>query len=92
MGASINISKVLTVITSIGGFGKISTHRLGELETIISSLTSFELFGCTNEPKVNKYLTIIESLGFTKTIISCVNSGFEGKNSDCINFRYSFSK
>jgi len=85
--ATLDISKSLTVIKYVGGITLVNSGKMGELATLIEGVEELTFTGITSQSKAKKYQSIIESLGYEVTSTEWSrNAGFEGKNSDVIDF------
>lgn len=85
--ATLNISKIITLIEG----SKVTSEKMGSFEDIIKNFKTIVLTGMAKPSKFNKYKQMLLNNGFevTKTYWFD-NAGFEGKNSDVMNFRIEF--
>lgn len=91
--ATLNISKSLTkmVTTSFGTL--ISSYKLGQLNIAVADLKSFDFTGTAKASKFSKYEEVLLNAGFcVSEVLYSDNAGFEGANSDVINFRVVYAK
>ena len=88
--ATIDISKVLTLITPAGNNFKVSNHKLTDFESIIGKFSKIHFKGVTSITKFEKYNNKLISKGFkkVKTNYSYKNDPVEG----AINFSFDYSK
>ena len=90
---TISISKVITKITNSKLGGVVTTHKLSQLIDVVSSLESFYFVGTAKPNKLGKYENVLLSNGFVLSDVDYKkNAGFEGENSDVIDFRISYKK
>ena len=87
--ATLDIGKQTTLI--IGGI--VTTEKMGSFESIINKFDNIIFTGMSKPAKKEKYERLLDNAGFSK---SCVwydrNAGFEGINSDVIDFRIKYTK
>ena len=86
--ATLSLGKKITLIVG----GAVYTQNCGNFESIISKFDNIIFTGLSKPNKKNKYQSMLENKGFTSTVVFSENAGFEGANSDVINFRIEFSK
>jgi hypothetical protein len=70
MNATLDISKILTVITEEGKFGHVYSTKLGAFESEIVKFDAVDLKGHISGSKYNKYLNIAISCGFKLESVS----------------------
>lgn len=91
--ATLNIGKQITIIESVLGFAKVHSEKMGNFESIISKLDTIELVGLSKPTKKIKYEKMLLNNGFSANkIYWCDNAGFEGNNSDVLNYRIEYKK
>jgi hypothetical protein len=87
--ATLNLGKKITLIVG----SSVYNENMCNFQDIISKFNTIELSGLSKPGKKAKYENMLLSTGFNVgTIIYCNNAGFEGNNSDVINFRIEFNK
>lgn len=86
---TIDLSKVITVITPVGKAFKVTTHKMSEFESIISKYDDITLKGITSIKKFDKYNVKLVSKGFKKFKInySQKNNPVEGAISFSIDYK-----
>ena len=90
---SIKIDKVLTLIKPIDkNKTLVQQYPLKDYEKIISQLKIFKIYGTSKPAKVKKYIDLSEKKGFKIDKKSTKNAGFEGSNSDVLNYFILFKK
>lgn len=86
---TLNIGKEVTLITK----SFVRSEKMGNFAELISSLNNISLVGLSKPNKMNKYMNLLIENGFVLTeTLYCNNAGFEGKNSDVLNYRYNYTK
>jgi len=91
--ASIKIDKVLTLIKPIDkNKTLVQQYPLKDYEKIISQLKNFKIYGNSKPGKIKKYIDLSEKKGFKIDKKSTKNAGFEGTNSDVLNYFILFKK
>ena len=87
--ASICIGKQVTVI--IGSY--VHTEKMGNFESVISEHNTVVVYGMSKPAKKAKYENLVLSCGFKLVEVSYErNAGFEGNNSDVIDYRKIYAK
>jgi hypothetical protein len=86
---TIDLSKVITVITPVGKGFNVTNHKMSEFVTIISKYNDINLKGVTSITKFNKYISKLSSEGFkkVKTNYSQKNNPVDGAISFSINYK-----
>jgi hypothetical protein len=86
--ASIYITKKITVIKGC----IVTEHDMNEFTNIIQNLQCFDIKGDSKPAKLNKYVNLALQNGFVKSAETIKNAGFEGKNSDVLSYKITFTK
>jgi hypothetical protein len=86
---TIDLSKVITVITPVGKAFKVTTHKMGDFESLISKYDDIQLKGVTSIKKFDRYNVKLVSKGFKKYKVnySQKNSPVDGAISFSINYQ-----
>jgi hypothetical protein len=89
MATTIDISKIITVITPVGSNFKVSNHKLSEFDTIITKYNDLDFKGVTSITKFEKYNSKLIAKGFkkVKTNYSQKNNPVDGAISFSINYK-----
>lgn len=69
---TIEFSKTVTMMREINGQGVITTHKHGDLASVLSVVAAGEeilVKGHQRPATVNKWLAAVESLGFTRSVV-----------------------
>jgi len=87
--ATLNIGKQTTLI--VGGI--VTTEKMGSFESIINKFNSIIFTGMSKPAKKEKYEKMLVNSGFSKSVVLFDrNAGFDGINSDVIDFRVEYTK
>ena len=94
MTATLEISGTKAAVILQGkNTAKIAVMQYGAVESALQGVDSVLLAGMSKPAKLNKYIGILQRLGYAEIKTEWLkNCGFEGKNSDVLNFRIEFGK
>jgi hypothetical protein len=86
---TIDLSKVITVITPVGKGFQVTTHKMGDFESLLSKYNDIKFKGVTSITKFDKYSMKLISKGFkkVKTNYSQKNSPVDGAISFSIDYK-----
>ena len=86
--ASLIIGKQVTLVVG----GKVTTEKMGSFETVISNFNTIIFCGMSKPAKKQKYENLLTKAGFSvNEVCYSHNAGFEGLNSDVIDFRIEYT-
>jgi thiamine monophosphate kinase len=92
MTTTIEISRVITKISTKNNCGNVSTLKLSDMNKALLGLNEFQLTSTLKPSKFDKYNNIINNLGFCISVQTCNSAGFEGENSDVNNYKITYIK
>lgn len=92
METSISLSKSMTVIQTTGKFSKVTNYKMGDFVEVCKGLDTLKIWGTAKPTKMNKYISILQSMGFVASVNWVSNLGLSGKDADVVSYSINFSK
>lgn len=90
--ATLILGSKITLIKEVFGGSLVKSGNMSELPTFVKNVNVLSFKGMAKQTKVNKYKKIISDLGFSELSIEWERSaGFDGANSDVIDFNITYS-
>ena len=89
---SFSLEKIITLIYKTGKGHSISQHQYKDFEKLIKKFDKFIIKGNAKPTRLKKYIQQIENLNYKTEKKSIKNAGFDGKNSDVLQYFITFEK
>ena len=89
---SFAFDKVITLIYHTGKGYSVTQHQYKDFEKLIKKFDKFKVKGYAKPTRLKKYIQQIENLNYKIDKKSIKNAGFDGKNSDVLQYYITFEK